>query len=59
MRQPPMIPIKPSIHPTVAHGTKESLDAQNIPNPARNVIWVPKVERIVCGMINNVASRFG
>ena len=59
MRQPPVIPVKPGDHPAIAHGTPESLHTKDITNPPGDVIRIPKVEGIICGMIDKMAGSFG
>ncbi|MDB6007207.1 MAG: hypothetical protein JWR15_4194 [Prosthecobacter sp.] len=52
VRQATLIPVKPGDHSAIAHGPEESFDAKNIANPTRDVVRVPGVEDIVCGVID-------
>lgn len=56
---PSVIPIKPGPDPSITHGTKERLDAQNISNPAGDVINTAKVKSVIGGLVNDVAGRLG
>jgi hypothetical protein len=59
VRHTPVIPVKPGDHSTIAHGPEVSLNAQYIANPTRDVVRIPGVESIVCGMIDQMARDFG
>ena len=56
--EPSVIPIKPCPDPSIAHGTKERLNAQSISNPADDVISITKGTSVIGDFTNGVAGLF-